>query len=112
MRAAQLATDRNTQRYGPSTVVKLFAPTYFRLREKVITAVGVMPPVFDPAVMEEDVEGEAEEEAAAPAPVAPAPAPAPAAPAPAPVRRLVRKQPLVVPIRPRRRLVGKQSGGL
>ena len=103
MKAAQMATKRDTQRYSPNAVATLFGPIYFRIRNKVITAVGVMPPVFDPSAMEEDPEGEADEEAAAPAaPAAPAAAPA------APVRRLVGKQPLIVPVRPRRRLVGKQ----
>ena len=100
MKAAQMATKRDTQRYSPNAVATLFSPTYFDIRNKVITAVGVMPPVFDPSAMEEDPEGEADEEAAAPI--------APAAPAVAPARRLVGKQPLIVPMRPRRRLVGKQ----
>ena len=98
-----MATSRDTQRYSPNAVATLFSPTYFDIRNKVITAVGVMPPVFDPSAMEEDPEGEADEEAAAPAPPT-----APAAPAVAPARSLIGKQPLVVPMRPRRRLVGKQ----
>ena len=111
MRAAQLATKRDTQRYSPNAVATLFSPTYFRILNKVITAVGVMPAVFDPAAMEADPESEADEEGAAPAAAPPAPPPPPARPA---ARRLVGKQrvgpPLVVPMRPRRRLVGKQPG--
>ena len=107
------AMRMRTLGYSPNAVATLLSPTDFRIHNKVITAVGVLPAVFGPAAMEEYPEGEADEEAAAQAaPVAPAAPAAPAAASAAPARRLVGKQPLVVPMHPRRRLVGKQPGGL